>query len=87
VAEHLGVTKATASAMVDRLVQRGLIDRASHPQERRQVILKLTAVGGEHYQHSREKTSAEIATRLQQLSEEQLATISLGLNILKKVLV
>lgn len=87
VAEHLGVTKATASAMIDRLVQRGLIDRTSHPQERRQVILKLTVEGDEHYQHSREKTYEEIATRLEHLSEEQLVIVASGLSILRKIFV
>ena len=87
VAEHLGVTKATASAMIERLVQRGLIDRATHPQERRQMMLKLTVEGSEHFHLSREQTHAEITKRLKNLSEEQLITISLGLNILKKVFV
>jgi DNA-binding MarR family transcriptional regulator len=45
VAEHLGVTRATASAMTDRLVQRSYVDRAVHPQERRQIMLKLTDSG------------------------------------------
>ncbi len=85
VAEHLGITKATASAMIERLVQRGLIDRTPHPQERRQVVLTLTVEGDTHFQYSRKQTNEEIITRLEHLSEEQLMTISSGLNILKNI--
>lgn len=84
-AEHLGITKATASAMIERLVQRGLIDRTPHPQERRQVVLTLTVEGDTHFQYSREQTHKKIITRLEHSSEEQLITISLGLNILKNI--
>lgn len=86
VAEHLEVTKATASAMIDRLVQRGLVDRTPHPQERRQVVLKLTVEGDEHFHYSREQTYEEIASRLEHLSEEQLIAVSLGLKILSKII-
>jgi DNA-binding MarR family transcriptional regulator len=87
VAEHLGVTKATASAMIERLVQRGLIDRTTHPQERRQMMLTLTVEGSEHFCLSRGQTHAEITNQLKNLSEEQLITISSGLNILKKIFI
>ncbi|HEY9618434.1 MAG TPA: MarR family transcriptional regulator [Microcoleaceae cyanobacterium] len=85
VAEHLGVTRATASAMTDRLVQRGFIDRAERPQERRHVALKLTEVGSAHLQQSQANTRDRIATLLNQLTEEQLSNVSTGLGILKEV--
>ena len=46
VAEHLGVTRSTASAIVDRLVRRKLVSRTAHPQERRCVVLTLTSSRG-----------------------------------------
>src|SRR5512136_2733803 len=36
-AEHLGVTRPTASTIVERLVRRGMVSRAEDPQERRRV--------------------------------------------------
>lgn len=45
VAEHLGVTCATASTTIERLVQRNLVQRTDHPQERRRVVLNLTEEG------------------------------------------
>ncbi len=42
IADFLGVTNAAASRAVDRLVQRGLVDRTVSKQDRRAVDLKLT---------------------------------------------
>ncbi|MFP4624416.1 MAG: MarR family transcriptional regulator [Gemmatimonadota bacterium] len=42
VADFLGVTNAAASRAIDRLVQRGLIERTVSPEDRRAVDLKLT---------------------------------------------
>jgi DNA-binding MarR family transcriptional regulator len=44
VAEHLGVSRSTASALVDRLVRRQLVSRTEDPQKRRCVMLTLTYI-------------------------------------------
>jgi DNA-binding MarR family transcriptional regulator len=44
-AAHLGITDAAASQMVERLVQRGLMERTEHPDDRRVKHLALTAAG------------------------------------------
>jgi DNA-binding MarR family transcriptional regulator len=45
VAEHLGVTKQSASQLVDQLVQRGYVSRGQHPDDARARLLALTAKG------------------------------------------
>lgn len=85
VAEHLGVTRATASTMVDRLVQRGLIDRSIDPQERRQVRLQLTPTGSEDLERMRQTTRKKIAQLLSHLSSEELNSISQGLTCLNQI--
>lgn len=47
IADFLGVTNAAASRSIDRLVQRGLIDRTISPDDRRAVDLALTTEGHE----------------------------------------
>lgn len=84
-AEHLGVTRATASANTERLVQRNFVNRCDHPQERRRVVLQLTEAGKEHLQKAREQTRADIAALLNSLTEEQIAQIDAGLSLLKQV--
>lgn len=45
VAEHLGVTKQAASEMVRHLTEQGYLRRQPDPEDRRQVLLELTAKG------------------------------------------
>jgi len=81
-ADHLGVTRATASAVTDRLVQRGLVDRRERPEERRHVVLSLTQAGSEYLQQVRQTTRSHIAKMFASLSEEQLRCIVEGLVVL-----
>jgi DNA-binding MarR family transcriptional regulator len=45
IGEHLGVTNAAASQMIDRLVQNGFVERKEDPQDRRVKQLNLTQKG------------------------------------------
>lgn len=47
VAQFLGVTNAAASRSIDRLVQRGLVDRTVTPEDRRAVDLTLTPMAND----------------------------------------
>ncbi len=82
VAEHLGVTKATASTLVEKLVKRGLINRVEHPQERRRHVLTLTAVGVDIFEEVRLATRSRIAILLGNLSENELIEIYGGISLL-----
>ena len=59
-ASGLGVSLATATGVVDRLVERGIIQRESHPSDRRVVLCQLSAEGRELvsglWQSARERT-------------------------------
>jgi DNA-binding MarR family transcriptional regulator len=44
-AEALGMTPASASALVDRMVQRGFVTRRSDPDDRRTVLVELSRRG------------------------------------------
>jgi DNA-binding MarR family transcriptional regulator len=85
VAEHLGVTPATASAAVDRLVRRGLLSREVHPDERRRVVLTLTAAGSRLLGRARASTRRKIADLLTELSPDQLRQVAVGLDVLSGV--
>ncbi|OUL33540.1 MarR family transcriptional regulator [Nostoc sp. T09] len=82
VAEHLGVTRATASTLTERLVQKNLVSRVENPQERRHVLLNLTDTGKYHLQQIRSLTSARIALVLTDLPEEQIRSVVEGLTVL-----
>ncbi|MDZ7958326.1 MAG: MarR family transcriptional regulator [Aulosira sp. DedQUE10] len=85
VAEHLGVTRATASNITDRLVQKNLVSRVENPQERRHVLLNLTEIGKYHLQQVRSLTSARIASVLTHLPKEQIQSVVEGLTVLSSI--
>jgi DNA-binding MarR family transcriptional regulator len=84
VTEHLGVSRSTASAIVDRLVRRKLVNRTEDPQERRCVVLTLTPAGVQHLQQAREATSTRLAKVLAGLSAADLLHVTAGLTMLRR---
>jgi DNA-binding MarR family transcriptional regulator len=84
-ADHLGVTCATASATTERLVQRNLVLRIDDPQERRRVLLNLTEEGKHQLKQSQDQTRTHIADLLEGLTPEQVSHIEKGLALLKDV--
>jgi DNA-binding MarR family transcriptional regulator len=46
-AERLGLTSASVTAVIDRLTGLGLVTRRRHPDDRRSVIVELTEAGAE----------------------------------------
>ena len=45
IGEHLGITSAAASQMLERLVKQGYVDRSEDPEDRRGKKLALTETG------------------------------------------
>lgn len=84
-AEHLGVTRATASSIVERLVRRGLIQRVEHHQERRRNVHTLTPVGAKHLQQARDLAQSRLASVLAELPEAKLLQVAEGTSLLKDV--
>ncbi|NPV70127.1 MAG: MarR family transcriptional regulator [Firmicutes bacterium] len=87
VAEHIGVTPPAMSRMVDRLVERGLVARQSHPDSRRQLTLALTPHGAAMFEAARARTHDRIAGMLGTLAAEDLASIESALTLLARVFV
>lgn len=85
-ADYLAVSNATTCSLVDRLVQKGLIDRREDPKERRCVKLNLTAQGHLEYRELHNLAVAELAEILQGLRPHQLKQVNDGLAILRNVL-
>ncbi len=84
-AEYLGVTSASTSTMVDRLVQKEFVTRNEHPQLKRQVVLCLTDTGEEHLQQVRQITRDHLAYKLADLPADQLTNLINDLEELKQI--
>ncbi|MDR7416095.1 MAG: MarR family transcriptional regulator [Armatimonadota bacterium] len=84
-AEHLGVTPPTASALVERLVQRGLVRRTADPRERRRVVLELTPAGARLLERAWRATQARLRQKLASLSPGRLERVREAMKILEEV--
>ncbi|BAW97873.1 transcriptional regulator, MarR family (plasmid) [[Synechococcus] sp. NIES-970] len=85
VADYLDVTRPTMSAMVERLVQRNLVQRQQDPQERRRIILSLTSHGSAELERVYGATLTSVTQRLEALSADQATQVMQGLAILEDV--
>jgi DNA-binding MarR family transcriptional regulator len=74
VADFLEVSNAAASRAIDRLVQRGLIDRTVSPEDRRAVVLDLTPEGRDLLERFREARNRELKQLLGSVSDSDLRT-------------
>lgn len=72
VADFLGVTNAAASRAIDRLVQRGLIDRSVSSEDRRAVDLSLTPASRELLDEFQELRNQELLRVLGDFPVEKL---------------
>jgi DNA-binding MarR family transcriptional regulator len=82
VAEHQGIGLASASALVDRLVRRGLVDRAQDPDERRRVVLTLTSDGSARLATAIEGTRHHLARALSERTPAERSAIAGSLALL-----
>jgi DNA-binding MarR family transcriptional regulator len=81
-ARWLDVSTATASTLLDRLVDRGLIERREDPQDRRQHRCRASSAGQELVRRFYEGTQAQSRELLAVLSDPELGSIREALAIL-----
>lgn len=72
VAQFLGVTNAAASRAIDRLVQRGLVERTVSKEDRRAVDLALTPASRELLDRFTDARNQELLRLLGDYPEDQL---------------
>lgn len=85
VAAFLGVTMATASAMVDRLTRAGYATAGVSAHDRRRATLQLSSAGRELLTRMRQGARRELATALQPLSDGERRSVAQALNALRRV--
>ncbi|MFT3898652.1 MAG: MarR family transcriptional regulator [Gordonia sp. (in: high G+C Gram-positive bacteria)] len=70
-AEHEGIRMPTATALVDGMIKLGLVQRQPDPDDRRAVIVTLTAKGRAEVESVRRRRDDALADALAQLTDEQ----------------
>lgn len=79
IAQQLDVTNAAASQMVDRLEQKGLVDRVLHAADRRVRMVQLTEQGQALLQEGLQARLNWISELTRMLSPDQQETIIVAL--------
>ncbi len=77
-ATGLNVTMATATGVVDRLVEKGYLVREGLPGDRRVVISRLSSEGEEFMKSLRLSGRVQIGRILEAMTPEQLAIVAQG---------
>lgn len=82
IGEHLGVSSAAASQMLERLVQQGLVLRAEDPMDRRVKRIELTDKGGRVFRESIRARQGWLEDLAGSLSDEERQVVTSALEIL-----
>ncbi len=84
--EATHVTSGTMTNRLDRLAERGLVERGAHPDDGRQVLIRLTETGLRQVDAAFEALLASEDALLAGLSATQRATLATGLRRLLRTL-
>jgi DNA-binding MarR family transcriptional regulator len=85
-AQSLDITSGTVTAVTDRLVERALLERVAHPEDRRSILLQLTPAGRELMDRVYRNYYAAILRAVSPLTEEGIAEVSAPLARLSALL-
>jgi DNA-binding MarR family transcriptional regulator len=79
------IARPTASAVVKRLEELGLLQRRDDPLDGRVCYLEITKSGRTHLRTIRMRRSRWLLNRIESYSDEQIATLGLALDLLDKM--
>ena len=83
--DHIGLALPTMSSLIDGLVERGLVNRRTDPEDRRRMTLTLTSTGRVRLESARSATMTYLEQRFRQLSASDRTTITLAMRTLKEL--
>jgi DNA-binding MarR family transcriptional regulator len=85
VAEHVGLTLPSMSTMMNKLVERSLVERRTSTADRRRVALRLTPDGKAMLEAARQGTQAHLAEMLAALSADERAMVRQAMQALRLI--
>lgn len=83
IAQHLGVSKSTATELVDRLSNKGLVERAPDMRDQRRVFVGLTEAGEAYARRPVEVLENRLLRQaMERLTEKDLRSLITGMRAL-----
>jgi DNA-binding MarR family transcriptional regulator len=83
VARHMGLTPPSTSRLVNNLIERDLMTRADHPEDRRRVRLTVTRRGRTILQKSTDETVSYLAKKLSGVDADSREVIEKAVEALR----
>ena len=84
IADRLGITLSAMTSIVDRLVEKNLVERGSDPHDRRVVLCKLTDQGREEMRRFWRVGREKMLKTLGILEDAQLESVVQALELLQR---
>jgi len=83
VAEQERIAKPSATGIVGRLVDKGLVDKSVDPADRRSSVVAITGAGTNLLAQRRRERTAFLAERVEGLTKEERRTLERAVEILE----
>jgi DNA-binding MarR family transcriptional regulator len=85
-ADRERVKRPTATRVISRLAEAGLVERMPDPDDGRAALVSLTAEGTALLRRVRARKTAYLAQRLQQLDADDTAALARAADVLEQML-
>jgi DNA-binding MarR family transcriptional regulator len=85
-AAHEGIQRPTATRLLARLEEDGLIVRSADPADRRCTRIALSDAGRALLDETRTRKDAYLAERMQRLDDDEVATLERAAELLERML-
>jgi DNA-binding MarR family transcriptional regulator len=85
VSEHLGLTPPSTCKLVDGLVSRGMVTRNESQEDRRRLLLAITAAGAAALGDARKDSLASLSGLLGSLDSQELSQILGAMSALRRI--
>jgi DNA-binding MarR family transcriptional regulator len=86
VAEHEGISKPSATGIIARLVDKGLVDRHVDPADARSAIVSINGAGDRLLAQRRREKTAYLATQIDELDAEDRAVLERAVTLLENMI-
>jgi len=86
IAHAVGISPAGATDLIDRLEGRRLVARASHPVDRRAVLVRLTRAGRQLYRDAKSRERANLGRLTALMTDGERRALAVGLAALTRTL-
>lgn len=85
-ATQLALSKSNATMHVDKLVDRGLVERYNSKEDRRVILVRITEQGHDFLSRCKKGTAEELRLKVSILKANEMADLTDAMNVISKIL-